>query len=140
VVDREVIHARLRMLEEAVAVLEKMRDTDARLFRTDVERRYVFEHAIQRALQALLDIGSHILAEERVAIDEYREIITKLGERNVLPPPFAERISGMAGLRNLLVHQYGEVDHARLLTLVRQRLDDFREFANLIRQYLRSAD
>lgn len=127
------------MLEEAVAVLEKMRDADARMFGANVEKRYVFEHAVQRTLQTLLDIGSHILAEERVAIDEYREIIAKLGERNVLPPAFAERISGMAGLRNLLVHQYGEVDHARLLTLVRERLDDFREFANAIRNYLRGA-
>lgn len=136
VVDREVIESRLRMLEEAVSVLTPLKSTELDAVRASIEKRYVLEHAVQRALQAVLDIGSHILAEEGVAVDDYRQIIERLGERKVLPPEFARRIVGMASLRNLLVHQYGEIDHALLLAIVRDRLADFEEFAAAIREYI----
>ena len=41
----------------------------------------------------------------------------------------------MVGLRNILVHEYISVDPGRLYELL-ERLDDFRRFAEQIRQYI----
>lgn len=41
---------------------------------------------------------------------DYTDIIDKLGERNVIPSEFAKNIRGMAGLRNILIHEYTYID------------------------------
>ena len=41
---------------------------------------------------------------------DYYEAIVRLGELGVLPPEFAAHLAPLAGFRNILVHEYLEVD------------------------------
>lgn len=59
----------------------------------------------------------------------YREAFETLAEKGVLPGPLAERMAGWAGLRNILVHLYLEVDHERLYEILQNELDDLESFA-----------
>lgn len=45
----------------------------------------------------------------------------------------------MVGIRNILVHQYVEVEVAKLYEIIRERLDDFDRFAEQITRYLEKA-
>lgn len=56
-------------------------------------------------------------------------------QARILNDHLADVISGMVGLRNILVHEYISVDPGRLYELL-DRLDDFRRFAEQIRQYI----
>jgi uncharacterized protein YutE (UPF0331/DUF86 family) len=42
----------------------------------------------------------------------------------------------MAGLRNILVHEYVSVDLDVIADILQRRLDDFEKFISLIRKYL----
>lgn len=66
----------------------------------------------------------------------YPQIIGKLGVHGVIPSTFANQIRGMAGLRNILVHDYLRVDLEKLIEFVRFRLEDFLVFMKLVREYL----
>jgi uncharacterized protein YutE (UPF0331/DUF86 family) len=57
-----------------------------------------------------------------------------LRQARILNDHLADVISGMVGLRNIL-HEYISVDPGRLYELL-ERLDDFRRFAEQIRQYI----
>lgn len=48
----------------------------------------------------------------------------------------ADKIKGMAGLRNILVHDYLRVDLEKLIEFVRFRLEDFLVFMRVVREYL----
>jgi len=88
-------------------------------------------------IQNLLDIGAHILASEiRNDWDDYGEIILKLGHHEIIPMDFSERIQGMAGLRNILIHEYLRVDVPKLFDYLKNRLGDFTEFMSYIQEYL----
>ena len=64
------------------------------------------------------------------------DIIDKLGERGIVPSEFAQAIRGMAGFRNILIHEYASVDMKKVYDVLHNRLDDFRKFAGYIEMYL----
>jgi len=69
------------------------------------------ERDFQVAIQAALDIASIILADQSVKMPrDYKDLFPALAEIGVLPADFAQKLVGMAGFRNVLVHLYLEVD------------------------------
>ena len=68
-------------------------------------------HGLQLSIQVLIDVGNRILAARgENQIEDYVDIIDKLGEKNIVPSEFAQQIRGMAGLRNILVYEYASID------------------------------
>jgi uncharacterized protein YutE (UPF0331/DUF86 family) len=95
------------------------------------------ERNLQVAIECVLDIGNHIIAEKGFETPEDNEDVVRiLGNERVIPPEFAGRIKGMAGLRNVLVHEYTGIDYRLLYSYLMNRLDDLREFAHRISLYL----
>lgn len=68
--------------------------------------------------------------------DSYREGVIVLGRLGVLSEEFAERIAGMAGFRNILVHDYLDVDLGIVKQLLDERLDDFRKFGQQVQDHV----
>jgi len=106
-------------------------------------RNYLYtdtaEHNFQIAVQAALDIGSIILADQWVMVPgEYKDIFPKLAEIGVLPPDFAQKLVGMARFRNVLVHLYLEVDLQRVYRYLQENLDDFEAFAHYVDEWLQA--
>lgn len=67
------------------------------------------------------------------------DVILSLGREGVFPPEFAQRFAGIAGFRNILIHEYLAVDPARVHHLLQTGLDDFRTFARHVAEYLKGA-
>ncbi|MCL4515103.1 MAG: DUF86 domain-containing protein [Firmicutes bacterium] len=49
-----------------------------------------------------------------------------------------QKVAGMAGFRNVLVHQYLQVDLKEVYQILQSGLDDFRSFAGYITDFLAS--
>lgn len=136
-VDLDTVMALLKALNQYVDELEKYRALSYEEFVATTRHYWAVEHGLQLAIQALLDVGSHILAAETDRrADEYRDIIVALGEEGVLPPAFAGRILGMAGFRNILVHRYRQVNLREVYEHLQNDLDDFRLFARYVMEWL----
>lgn len=137
VIDREAIAARLRRLDECVAELRQLRPGSLQEYLASRRLRSNCERELHVAIQCALDIGNHIIAEENLTAPEGQaDIFHILGASGVLPPPFAERILPMAGFRNILVHDYLRIDHARVYSILTQALTDLEEFARHIQAWL----
>ena len=135
--DRQVIEAHLQNMEEALTNLGRYQELSLEEFRKDLSLIWIAGKGLEILIQNLLDIGAHILASEiKNDWDDYGEIILKLGHHGIIPMDFSERIQGMAGLRNILIHQYLRVDVAKLYDHLKNRLADFTEFMSYIQQYL----
>jgi uncharacterized protein YutE (UPF0331/DUF86 family) len=95
------------------------------------------ERDFQVAIQAALDIGSAILADQQAKIPErYSEIFPALGEIGVLPADLAQELVGMAKFRNVLVHFYVEVDTTYVYRYLQDDLEDFTSFARYVSDWL----
>jgi uncharacterized protein YutE (UPF0331/DUF86 family) len=124
-------------MEEALANLGRYRNLSFEEFRKDLSFVWIAEKGLEILIQNLLDIGAHVLASEiKNDWDDYGEIILKLGQHGIIPVDFSERIQGMAGLRNILIHEYLRVDAKKLYDHMKNRLGDFTEFMSYIQKSL----
>jgi len=110
-------------------------------FKTD-ENFAIAEHYLRRALEAVFEIGNHILSRiPGIRISTYKEIALALGEQNIIPKEFAqEKLLKMAGYRNRLVHFYSEVSVDELYQIIQNNLTDFEEFLKYIKNILENPE
>jgi len=112
-----------------VGSLERWRDLLAQEPDDPFRRRYL----VQAAAQATIDLANHVIASEgwRVPRD-YGDAFAVLAEHQVVGDVLARRLAGLAGLRNLLVHLYDDIDDDRVAREVRDGLDDLGQFAQAV--------
>ncbi len=136
VTDPELLAKKLAFIETCVAEIRRLSDVDR--MATDLrEERFVI-HTLQIAIQAALDIGSHIISDLRLGEPgSYRDVFQLLVKSGWLPAELAQSMRNMAGFRNVVVHGYEAVDSEVVREIVRARLDDLLLFASAIRAHLK---
>lgn len=103
----------------------------------DVREERFSEHTLQIALQAVLDVASHIISDERLGEPTtQREMIRMLERAGWLDAALASKLTVAVGFRNLLVHGYTAVDPARVRDVVENHLDDLLAFCTAVRRRL----
>ncbi len=135
--DTTPITARLSVIADCVSALRKLRP----LTYDEFAREHILvgsaERDFQVAIQAALDIGSLILAQQSARLPgEYKDIFPALADIGVLPAEFAQRLATMARFRNVLVHLYLEVDLQRVYRYLQENLGDFEDFARHVSEWL----
>jgi uncharacterized protein YutE (UPF0331/DUF86 family) len=133
----DVVRRKLLDIEEAVGQLRAWHPVTAESMRRDRKLQWAIQHGLLIAAEALFDAGTHILAGEfRESTEEYREIPERLLARGVLSADTARRLQSLAGFRNILVHEYAEIDLERVV-LGLTRLDDVESFVADVADWLR---
>lgn len=88
---------------------------------------------LQRAVQAVLDIGNHLISEKNLSLPTTnREIFIILGDAGYLSKDMQNRLTKMAGFRNISVHDYQAINGEILEAIVTKHLDDFKQFLKII--------
>jgi uncharacterized protein YutE (UPF0331/DUF86 family) len=117
--------------------LEPLKSKSKAEFDADPYLRDIAERNLEVAAQCVLDISHRLISLAGASRPrDYYESILRLGELGVLPPEFAEHLAPLAGFRNILVHEYLEVDWREVYRKL-QQLDDLARFADGVRQWLR---
>ena len=94
-------------------------------FLSDSRNVAAAESYLRRALEALMDLGRHMLAKGfGMAASEYREIPRQLQAAGVLPVELAALMGTLAGYRNRMVHFYHDVTNQELYDICAHQLDD----------------
>ena len=137
-VEKNLVQTKLKELRDYVRQLDRYKGITIEELEESLEKTWSIERGLQLSIQLVLDVGGHILSEEGVTVESYSEIIEELGRQDILPRKFAKNIKGMAGFRNILVHDYLEVDLKLLVKLVNNNLSDFRKFAQYILKYVKN--
>jgi len=136
-IDKLSIDKKLNDLNENIVMLNEFRKISLEDLKKSLKDQWAIFYGLQISIQTIIDIGNHILAAlKENQIEEYVDIIDKLGEKEIIPKDFAVRIRGMAGLRNLLVHEYGIINIQKIYNVLQNNISDFEEFQNYIRKYL----
>ncbi len=121
----EVIAERVAWIRERLADLRRLPLGSYSEFEADARNPAAAESHLRRALEALLDLGRHILAKRFArATTEYKEIAVALIEVGVLDSHHGERLKDMAGYRNRLVHFYHDVTRRELYQICTTELAD----------------
>lgn len=116
-IDKKLLLKRLdELLRNITMMKEKYVGKDASWLLTDLERAYAFERVMHRAIEAILDICRHIVSAKRLGLAEYySDYPMRIAEANLMGSQMAASISNLAKLRNILIHEYTELNYERLL-------------------------
>jgi uncharacterized protein YutE (UPF0331/DUF86 family) len=129
-----------KRLDELVARLARLRPLQAEsreAFDEDPYLRDIVERNLEVAAQCCLDVANRIIALEGAQKPaDYHEAIVRMGQIGVVSPGFARQLAHIAGFRNVLVHEYVQLDWDRVYRNL-QKLDDLEEYATRIRVWLR---
>jgi uncharacterized protein YutE (UPF0331/DUF86 family) len=135
--NKGLIKRRLAELRKNIEALRAFSGFGLEDLRKDVKISWAVEHGLQLSIQLVLDIGSHLLAElGENNLEDYADIIAALGRVGILPLEFSQKIKPMAGFRNLLVHEYAEIDLGVVYRVLKEGLLDFETFGQYIETYL----
>lgn len=120
-----VVLARLAHLGSVLSVLDRLRALPNEARATDAVHQLAAERALQVAVEAIIDVGHHVLAGRGLPVPgTYREVVPAMASAGILEPSLAARLDGMAGLRNILVHDYVDVDPARVWLVIERHTPD----------------
>lgn len=134
--DPDLLLQKLAFIETCVQELRTLA-RPAEMRRDVREGRFVL-YTLQIAIQAAIDVASHIVSDERLGEPETnRELFDRLAQHGWLPLDLAGTMARMTGFRNIVVHGYGGVNLDIARNLVEHRLSDFLAFVTAIRSQLR---
>jgi len=124
-INDRVLIERLRWIKNMKAAIEDLPLHDKDEFLGNPHNVAAAESYLRRALEALFDMGRHILARKfAYPAAEYKEIALGLLEKKVLTRREADLLRQMAGYRNRMVHFYHEISPEELLQICVHHLDE----------------
>lgn len=135
-VDKQTVERRLFKLEQSLRKLKELSKVSWDEYKKDEGVQDRVERNLQIAAQSCIDIGSHVIADREYRPPYgYGDIFTVLMEEGLLPEALADTMKQIAGFRNILVHDYLEVD-PKIVYDSLKKIDDFNKFAKYVLTWL----
>jgi uncharacterized protein YutE (UPF0331/DUF86 family) len=131
VVDRDLVLAKLGSIDRCLQRIAEARARQPSLFPLDTEDIVLLN--LQRAVQACMDLATHVVATEGYGLpDSVAAAFTLLERQGIIEPPLAQRLQRMVGFRNIAVHNYRELDPAVVEAILTRHLGDLTDFGQRV--------
>ena len=102
-------------------------------FEMFMERHYEIERILELIIMTASDIIFHILSVQgEPAPISYRTAFLMAGEKGIINKELSESLALSAGLRNILVHEYEEIDYKILYKSIPIAIKDYSTFMDEI--------
>ena len=127
----------LNKKESIERCLKQVREYYARPSEVAFEQDFLKQDAIginlQRACEQCIDLANHVIKVRKLGLPkESRESFTLLANAGIIPLDMSDRLKGMIGFRNTLVHEYQRLDINLMVDVIENHLDDLIDYTNLI--------
>ncbi len=108
------------------------------------EKDYLKQDAIaanlQRAAEQVIDLANHVIRKKKLGLPkESKESFEILAAADIIPQDLADKLKGMVGFRNIMVHQYQEMDIKIMIDVIEHHLDDLIVYTNHLIKFGRSS-
>lgn len=129
----------IRFIETCLQELKPFSTMTEEEFLSDRKNPPFVESYLRRSLEAIFDIGRHILSKIYSFKDiEYKAIAKELGKRGVVTKELSDMLSAMVGYRNRMVHFYREITPEELHHITRDNLKDIDRFTKEIVLFIKA--
>ncbi len=121
----DIVAEKAAWVRRMLSGMESLPLASLREFTADTRTSAAAESYLRRALEALLDLGRHVLAKGfGHPVAEYKEIPEQLRKKGILGEREAALLREMAGYRNRMVHFYDEIGTEELFGICAERRED----------------
>ena len=124
-IDDIVLGKKERIDECVQRIRTYMADSSERDFFDDSLRLDAVEFNILRIIELCIDLANHVVKVRKLGIPkESRASFSMLAREGLIPKELSKLLEGMVGFRNVLIHDYRELDIEVMKDVIEHRLDD----------------
>ena len=126
--DRDVVIAKAAAIQRC---LKRIKETTGlnRNSLEDMDKQDIFVLNLQRAVQAAIDLATHIVASEGLGLsDTIRDNFKLLNNTGIINEDLTRKMESMVGFRNIAIHDYQAIDKDILKSILSNNLKDLEEF------------
>jgi len=88
---------------------------------------------LQRACEQCIDLANHTIRTKKLGLPkESKESFQLLAKGGVIPSELSVKLEKMVGFRNVLVHEYQQLQVSRMVDVIENHLDDLLDYTNWI--------
>ena len=136
-VNTEIVRRRLDQLSDYLQILDHYQSYSLEEFLADPERYGSAERFLQLAVEAILDVGNHIVADEQLGrVEKSRDVAALFLSKGFIDDRLAQKWLRMIGFRNILVHEYAELDRRIVYKVLCEQLHDFSALSKVFTRFL----
>ena len=136
-VDPELVTRKLLLIARDLDELAAIRDRGQDSYLASRVDQAVAERHLERMIGRMIDVNYHLLTGSGQAPPaDYFGSFTQLASIGVVDSAFARELAACAGLRNRIVHDYDELDHARVFEAVGRALIDIPAYLGAVQRHL----
>jgi|YNPNPStandDraft_1061719.scaffolds.fasta_scaffold96600_2 uncharacterized protein YutE (UPF0331/DUF86 family) len=136
-VNPQRIEQQVQLLRRYLAYLNMLAQQPLAEFLSDPLAIGSTRYYLQVAIECCINIANHIISSEGLrGPRDYKDAFRILEEAKILPGDLARTMRALAGLRNLLVHLYWEVDDSMIHANLQSHLGDFETYISYIMRAL----
>lgn len=129
----DVLINKAATIERCVARAREEYHADPASFADNHTRQDAAILNIQRACEAALDMGQHLIRRDRLGVPQSaRDVFTLLAQAAWINAALAESLKRMVGFRNIAVHDYQSLQLPITINIITQHLDEFLSYSAAI--------
>jgi len=131
--DRDVINRKLESLRRCIARIESKRPIRPDVLRVNDDLQDIIALNLERAVQTCVDIAAHVISQTELPVPSTMgEGFARLAELRVISPQVATSLQKAVAFRNILVHNYTNINWDIVANILTGHLTDFVQFAQAI--------
>lgn len=129
----DVLINKAATIERCVARAREEYVRDPATFATDFTRQDAAILNIQRACEAALDMGQHLIRRERLGLPQSaRDVFALLAQGGWIDTALADSLKRMVGFRNIAVHDYQRLQLPITVSIITNHLDEFLRYSQTL--------
>lgn len=137
--DRDVVLAKVAAIQRCLKRIKETTRLDPNSL-DDIDKQDIFILNLQRAVQAAIDLATHIVASEGLGLsDTIKDNFKLLKNAGIINEELTRRMESMVGFRNIAIHNYQTIDRDILKSILVKNLKDLEDFYTTVLLYFKFA-
>jgi uncharacterized protein YutE (UPF0331/DUF86 family) len=135
--NKQLVQNKINKIEGYIKELGPILKLEAHEIIGDYTKLRTLERDFQLIVDTVIDINTHFISTENMrAPENATETFQILGEAKILPAEFVEKFSPVAGMRNIVVHDYEKVDVEKMINDIKKDIGQFGEYALYVDNFI----
>ncbi|HLC95723.1 MAG TPA: DUF86 domain-containing protein [Candidatus Nanoarchaeia archaeon] len=105
------ISDKLDLILKYSSQLQELLPSSLKQYASDIRTKAACEHFFEKTIQAIIDASYLILQVKKMEVSEDEDsVFSVLEQHKLLPKPLAVRLTDAKKMRNILTHQYADIN------------------------------
>ena len=132
-IDTSLILAKASKVQGHLGRVREKRTVSLDEFLADLDRQESILFNLQMAIQNCIDMAGHIISDQELGVaGSTNEMFYMLQEGGYLTPKLTEKMVAAVGFRNLIVHEYKNIDLRKVYQIAHHDIEDLEQYLKAI--------